>query len=74
MRRRGGLPRVFENVNKRNGKISVVFDAAGLPANNFQGNARTLRAGPWEVEGFTLYESRLRPEGAAYAALVDYEF
>lgn len=34
----------------------------------------TLRAGPWEVEGFTLYESRLRPEGAAYAALVDYEF
>nr|WP_166175214.1 RNA 2',3'-cyclic phosphodiesterase [Altererythrobacter segetis] len=34
----------------------------------------TLRAGPWEVEGFTLYESVLRPDGAHYSALVDYEF
>jgi 2'-5' RNA ligase len=34
----------------------------------------TLRAGPWEVDGFTLYESRLRPEGAVYSPLVDYEF
>lgn len=34
----------------------------------------TLRAGPWEVAGFTLYESRLRPEGARYSPLVDFEF
>jgi 2'-5' RNA ligase len=34
----------------------------------------TLRAGPWQVEGFTLYESKLRPEGALYLPLVDYEF
>jgi 2'-5' RNA ligase len=34
----------------------------------------TLHAGPWEVAGFTLYESRLRPEGAFYSPLVDYEF
>lgn len=34
----------------------------------------TLRAGPWEVGGFTLYESRLRAEGAAYSPLVDFEF
>jgi 2'-5' RNA ligase len=34
----------------------------------------TLRAGPWQVDGFTLYESRLRAEGALYSPLVDYEF
>jgi len=34
----------------------------------------TLRAGPWEVDGFTLYESQLRPAGALYLPLVDYEF
>jgi 2'-5' RNA ligase len=34
----------------------------------------TLRAGPWQVEGFTLYESHLRPEGALYQPLVDYRF
>ena len=34
----------------------------------------TLRAGPWEVTGFTLYESHLRPEGSLYLPLVDYEF
>jgi 2'-5' RNA ligase len=34
----------------------------------------TLRAGPWPVEGFTLYESHLRPEGALYRPLVDYAF
>ena len=34
----------------------------------------TLRAGPWEVTGFTLYESHLRREGALYTAVVDYEF
>jgi len=33
-----------------------------------------LRVGPWQVAGFTLYESRLRPEGALYMGLVDYEF
>lgn len=33
-----------------------------------------LRAGPWEVAGFTLYESSLSPAGAVYDALVDYEF
>jgi 2'-5' RNA ligase len=34
----------------------------------------TLRVGPWEVAGFTLYESHLRREGSVYAALVEYEF
>lgn len=34
----------------------------------------TLRAGPWQVEGFTLYESHLRPGGPLYTPLVDYEF
>ena len=34
----------------------------------------TLRAGPWEVDGFTLFESHLRDEGALYRALVDYRF
>lgn len=34
----------------------------------------TLHVGPWEVDGFTLYESHLRPEGALYLPLVDYEF
>lgn len=34
----------------------------------------TLRAGPWVVAGFTLYESHLRPEGALYRPLVEYEF
>ena len=33
-----------------------------------------LRAGPWEVTGFTLYESTLSPAGAAYDPLVEYEF
>jgi 2'-5' RNA ligase len=34
----------------------------------------TLRAGPWEVGGFTLYESHLRAGGSLYRPLVDYEF
>ena len=34
----------------------------------------TLRAGPWEVTGFTLYESHLRTDGSLYRPLVDYEF
>ena len=34
----------------------------------------TLRAGPWEVGGFTLYESHLRAGGSLYQPLVDYEF
>jgi 2'-5' RNA ligase len=34
----------------------------------------TLHAGPWQVDGFTLYESHLRPGGSVYDALVDYEF
>jgi 2'-5' RNA ligase len=34
----------------------------------------TLRAGPWEVGRFTLYESHLRAEGPLYHPLVDYEF
>jgi 2'-5' RNA ligase len=34
----------------------------------------TLHTGPWEVDGFTLHESRLRPEGALYSPLVDYQF
>lgn len=33
-----------------------------------------LRAGPWEVTGFTLFESTLSPAGAAYEPLIDYEF
>jgi 2'-5' RNA ligase len=34
----------------------------------------TLRAGPWEVSGFTLYESHLRSTGSLYLPRVDYEF
>jgi 2'-5' RNA ligase len=34
----------------------------------------TLRAGPWEAGGFTLYESHLQPGGSLYQPLVDYEF
>jgi 2'-5' RNA ligase len=34
----------------------------------------TLRAGPWNVTGFTLYESHLRADGSLYLPLVDYEF
>jgi 2'-5' RNA ligase len=34
----------------------------------------TLRAGPWEVGGFTLYESHLQPGGSLYQPLVDYGF
>ena len=34
----------------------------------------TLHGEPWKVAGFTLYESHLRPEGALYLPLVDYEF
>jgi 2'-5' RNA ligase len=34
----------------------------------------TLRAGPWGVAGFTLFESHLRAEGSLYRPLVDYEF
>lgn len=37
-------------------------------------NNGTLRAGPWAVTGFTLYESHLRSEGSLYRPLVDYEF
>jgi 2'-5' RNA ligase len=34
----------------------------------------TLRVGPWQVNGFSLYESHLQPSGALYQAIVDYEF
>ena len=34
----------------------------------------TLRAGPWDVAGFTLFESLLRAGGSLYVPLVDYEF
>jgi 2'-5' RNA ligase len=34
----------------------------------------TLRAGPWQVDGFTLYESHLQAGGSLYQPLVDYEF
>jgi 2'-5' RNA ligase len=47
--------------------------AAG-PIGDWLARQGTLRAGPWQVEGFTLYESHLRPEGALYLPLVDYQF
>lgn len=34
----------------------------------------TLRAGPWDVAGFTLFESYLQAGGSLYRPLVDYEF
>lgn len=34
----------------------------------------TLRAQPWDVTGFSLYESHLLSDGALYRPLVDYEF
>lgn len=37
-------------------------------------NHGTLRTEPWEVTGFTLYESHLRAGGSLYRPLVDYEF
>ncbi|MGZ3250124.1 MAG: RNA 2',3'-cyclic phosphodiesterase [Croceibacterium sp.] len=44
------------------------------PVGDWLAKHGTLRAGPWDVEGFTLFESQLRPEGPLYSALVDYEF
>ncbi|HEY7807302.1 MAG TPA: RNA 2',3'-cyclic phosphodiesterase [Croceibacterium sp.] len=34
----------------------------------------TLRAEPWDVTGFTLYESHLLRDGSLYRPLVEYEF
>lgn len=34
----------------------------------------TLRAGPWTVSGFTLYESHTQRDGSIYEPLVDYAF
>lgn len=34
----------------------------------------TMRAGPWDVAGFILFESHLRAGGSLYQPLVDYEF
>src|SRR6478609_7178659 len=39
--------------------------AAG-PVGDWLARHGTLRAGPWDVAGFTLYESHLRPEGPLY--------
>ena len=44
------------------------------PVGDWLAQHGTLRAGPWQVEGFTLYESHLRQEGPLYRALVDYRF
>lgn len=44
------------------------------PVGDWLARHGTLHVGPWQVEGFTLYESQLRPEGPLYAPLVDYEF
>ena len=44
------------------------------PVGDWLAKHGTLRAGPWQVEGFTLFESQLRPEGPLYSPLVDYEF
>jgi 2'-5' RNA ligase len=44
------------------------------PAGEWLARHGTLRAGPWEVSGFTLYESHLGPGGAAYEPLVDFAF
>lgn len=44
------------------------------PVGDWLAKHGTLRAGPWQVERFTLFESQLRPEGPLYSPLVDYEF
>ena len=44
------------------------------PVGDWLAKHGTLRAGPWQVEGLTLFESQLRPEGPLYSPLVDYEF
>jgi 2'-5' RNA ligase len=47
---------------------------AAAPIGPWLAEHGTLRAGPWEIDGFTLYESHLRAEGSLYRPLVDYEF
>jgi 2'-5' RNA ligase len=44
------------------------------PIGGWLANHGTLRAGPWEVAGFTLYRSHLRHEGSLYAPIVEYAF
>lgn len=44
------------------------------PVGDWLAEHGTLRAGPWNVAGFTLYESHLRSDGALYVPVVDYEF
>jgi len=47
--------------------------AAG-PIGDWLARHGTLRAGPWQATGFTLYESHTGHDGAHYEPLVDYEF
>jgi 2'-5' RNA ligase len=44
------------------------------PIGDWLADHGTLRAGPWEATGFTLYQSHLRQEGPLYAPLVDFAF
>ena len=44
------------------------------PAGEWMARHGTLRAGPWEVTGFVLYESHLGPGGASYEPVVEYDF
>jgi 2'-5' RNA ligase len=50
------------------------LDRSAGPIGGWLAEHGTLRAGPWEVRGFTLYESHLRQEGPLYTAVVDYAF
>jgi 2'-5' RNA ligase len=47
--------------------------AAG-PIGGWLAEHGTLRAGPWQVTGFTLYQSHTGHDGAQYQPLVDYAF
>jgi 2'-5' RNA ligase len=47
--------------------------AAG-PIGGWLAQHGTLRAGPWQVTGFTLYQSHIGHDGALYQPLVDYAF
>ena len=70
--RRAGL-----ETEKRNYRPHVTLARLGRsvgPIGGWLAEHGTLRAGPWEVAGFTLFESHLRQVGPLYRPLVDYEF
>jgi len=48
------------------------LNSASGPIGGWLANNALLAAGPWRVESFALYESRLTPHGSDYARLEDF--